>query len=266
MSDSQPVPPEAEVAAGLRAAGCVFAEDEARLLLANAATPAELARNIARRIAGFPLEHILGWVDFCGVRVSVSSGVFVPRRRTEFLVHQAVAHTAPGAVVLDLCCGCGALGMALHAALAGIRLYAADIDPAALRCARDNLAPIGGTVFGGDLFEALPPELRGRIDTLLCNAPYVPTGALRTMPPEARDHEPPASLDGGADGLAVQRRVAEGAAHWLAPGGRIFLETGVDQAERTAALLSSCGLVPRITGSAEFLATVVMAVRPPHGP
>ena len=190
----------------LRAAGCVFAEEEAALLVEVAGSPAELATMVARRAAGDPLEHVVGWAGFHGLRVAVEPGVFVPRRRTEFLVDQAVALTRPGAVVLDLCCGSGAVGAAVRAAVGGIELHAVDLDPAAVRSARRNLP--GAQVHQGDLYQPLPAELRGRVDVLLVIAPYVPTGSIALMPPEARDHEPLAALDGGADGLEVLRRVA----------------------------------------------------------
>src|SRR5947207_3551405 len=130
-----PDPPPAVVAA-LRAAGCVFAEDEAALLAAAAASEDELDAMVARRASGVPLEHVLGWAEFCGLRIAVDPGVFVPRRRTEFLVRQAVALVPPHAVVVDLCCGCGALGAAVAAAVPGVELHATDVDPAAVRCAR----------------------------------------------------------------------------------------------------------------------------------
>src|SRR5688500_18330050 len=119
------------VVATLRAAGCVFAEDEADLLLAAAADPAEVDALVARGVAGEPLEHLLGWVECCGLRLAVAPGVFVPRRRTEALVEQAVARTRPRAVVVDLCCGSGAVGAAVAAQVPDIDLHAADIDPAA---------------------------------------------------------------------------------------------------------------------------------------
>ncbi|WP_354246445.1 putative protein N(5)-glutamine methyltransferase [Arthrobacter sp. UYEF20] len=262
MSISQSVFPESAIVSKLRAAGCVFAEDEARLLLSAGATPVELARMLDRRMAGFPLEHILGWVEFCGLRIAVDTGVFVPRRRTEFLVHEATALTAPGAVVLDLCCGGGALGAALSAAVGGIEVYAADIEPAAVACARRNLAAQGGRVYEGDLFEPLPDALRGSIDILLCNTPYVPTEMIETMPPEARLHEPRVTLDGGPDGLDVQRRVAADAARWLAPGGHLLVEASENQAPRTAELFEHGGLIPRIATSEELYATVVIGTRP----
>jgi release factor glutamine methyltransferase len=192
-----------DVVTTLRAAGCVFAEDEASLLVAAAGSPAELAAMVDRRVAGLPLEHILGWAQFCGLRIAVDPGVFVPRRRTEFLVHQAVA--LGGSVVVDLCCGTAAVGAAIAAALGPVELHAVEIDPAALPCARRNVTR--GHVYEGDLFTPLPDALRGRVDLLVANAPYVPTDAIGTMPPEARDHEARVALDGGADGLDVQRRV-----------------------------------------------------------
>src|SRR4051794_17352298 len=96
---------ERSVELRLRAAGCVFAEEEARLLVEVAATAAALEDLVARRVAGEPLEQLLGWAEFCGLRIAVAPGVFVPRRRTEFLVETALPLTRPGAVVVDLCCG-----------------------------------------------------------------------------------------------------------------------------------------------------------------
>nr|WP_051299049.1 putative protein N(5)-glutamine methyltransferase [Arthrobacter castelli] len=246
----------------LRAAGCVFAEEEARLLLGSGAGTIELARMIEARTAGYPLEHILEWVEFCGLRIAVEDGVFVPRRRTEFLVHTAAQLTSPGDVVVDLCCGCGALGVALSEAVGSIELHAADIESVAVGCARRNVAPLGGWVYEGDLFEPLPDSLRGGIRTLLCNTPYVPTSSIGMMPPEARLHEPQVTLDGGPDGLEVQRRVAARAAQWLAPGGHLLVEASDDQAPVVAELFAAGGLLPRTVFSQELEATVIIGMRP----
>lgn len=243
----------------LRAAGCVFAEDEAQLLIAAAEGSAELGRMVDSRVAGLPLEQILGWAEFCGLRISVEPGVFVPRRRTEFLVRQAAALATPQAVILDLCCGTGAVGAALGALVGGGELHAADIDPAAVRCARRN---INGQVHEGDLYDALPHTLRGRVDILAVNAPYVPTDAIGMMPPEARIHEPRVALDGGADGLDVQRRVAAEALQWLAPGGHLLIETGESQSPQTAEAFTRHGLLARVVTSDELYATVVIGTRP----
>ncbi|MFC7258428.1 putative protein N(5)-glutamine methyltransferase [Streptomyces lutosisoli] len=257
------MPPLADsVVAALRSAGCVFAEDEAELILSTARTPDEVTAMVDRRVAGLPLEHVLGWAGFHGLRVSVEPGVFVPRRRTEYLVDQAVALADDASVVVDLCCGSGAVGAALAAALGGPELHAADIDPAAVRCARRNVAPFAGHVHEGDLFAALPDTLRGRVDVLAANVPYVPTEEVGLLPSEARDHEPLVALDGGDDGLDLVRRVAAEAPQWLAPGGCLLVETSEHQAPLAVEAFARSGLLARLAVSEELYANVVIGVRP----
>lgn len=258
------VPSRSAVAGRLRAAGCVFAEEEARLLTAAAASADELERMLNLRAAGHPLEYILGWAEFCGLQIAVEQGVFVPRSRTALLVREAAVLARPGAVVVDLCCGSGAVGAALAARSKAIELHAADVDPAAVRCARRNIGP-AGQVYRGDLYAALPAALRGRVEVLVANAPYVPTGDIGLMPPEARVYEPRAALDGGPDGLHLQRRVVAGAPAWLAPGGHLLLETSARQAPETAALFVRSGLVPRVARSEQLGATVVVGRLPAPG-
>jgi len=242
----------------LRAAGCVFAEDEARLLLSAARTPDELDAMVGRRLAGLPLEQVLGWAEFCGLRIIVAPGVFVPRRRTEFLVRQAVAVAGPGDVIVDLCCGAGAIGAGLAAAAGQVEVHAADIDPAAVRCARRNVPGPWGHVYQGDLYQPLPAGLRGRVGILVANVPYVPSGEIGFLPPEARAHEPRVALDGGPDGLDVLRRVAAGAPEWLRPGGHLLIETTERQAPSAQAAFAASGLTTRVAGSDDLDATVVI--------
>ena len=259
-----PPAPRPSVITRLRAAGCVFAEEEARLLAAAATTPDHLDALVDQRVSGLPLEHILGWAEFCGLRIEVDTGVFVPRRRTEFLVRQAArllgasGSTGPARVVVDLCCGSGAVGTALAALAGPVELHASDIDPAAVKCAVRNIVPLGGEVHEGNLYEPLPERLRGRVDVLAVNAPYVPSAEIGTMPQEARLHEPRVSLDGGRDGLQVQRLVAAAAPQWLAPGGYLLIETSRRQAPQTVELFISNGLTARVASSGELDATVVI--------
>jgi len=241
----------------LRAAGCVFAEDEARLLLAEASSADRLAAMVDARAAGEPLEHLLGWAEFCGMRVRVAPGVFVPRRRSELLVREAARELRPGSVVVDMCCGTGAVGLALAAAVPGIALHATDIDPAAVACAQANLRVAGGRAYAGDLFAPLPPALRGRLDVVVANAPYVPSDEIAFMPGEARDHEHRVALDGGPDGLAVQRRIIDATPDWLAPDARLLIETGRHQADRTAAAMTAAGFVARVVHDDDLAATIV---------
>lgn len=263
-----PATTDSSLVSRLRAAGCVFAEDEAALLLGavdgRPDAAAELEGLVARRVAGEPLEQLLGWAEFAGRRILLEPGVFVPRRRTELLATEAARLARSAAVnghlpvVVDLCCGAGAIGAAIADAAGPIDLVAADLDPAAVRAARRNLEPLGGRVAEGDLFDALPDDLRGRIDVLAVNAPYVPTGEIAMMPPEARDHEASMALDGGLDGLDVHRRVAASARGWLAPGGRLLIETSERQAPTTVALMEAGGLEARIVSDDEIGGTVVI--------
>jgi release factor glutamine methyltransferase len=273
---------EAAIVARLRAAGCVFAEEEARLLKTAPAAPADLAAMVDRRVAGVPLEHVLGWAEFCGLRIAVDPAVFVPRRRTECLVREAVSLARQGSasqpvVVVDLCCGSGAVGAALGAALGDIELHAADIDPAAVACARRNLTAGSGAppgceqacpepgyrahVYQGDLYDPLPSGLRGRVRILTANVPYVPTQEVAMLPAEARAHEPLAAVDGGPDGLDVLRRVAAGARSWLAPGGHLLVETSDRQAPHAAEAFARAGLTVRIASCDDLGATVVIGDR-----
>jgi len=248
----------------LRAAGCVFAEDEAALLR-ETATGAALERLVVRRIAGEPLEYLVGWVDFACVRVALDPGVFIPRQRTGLLVDLASAGLPEAGVVVDLCCGSGAVGLALAARNPGVTLHAADIDPLAVACARRNLEPLGGTVHQGDLDAALPGQLRGRVDVLVANVPYVPSTAIALMPSESRDHEPRGTVDGGADGLDVVRRLAAIAPSWLAPGGRLLFEVGEDQSAAAAVIVEHSGLTARIHHDPERAATAVSGSVHPRG-
>jgi release factor glutamine methyltransferase len=259
MSEPNPLPPvdPVDLVARLRAAGCVFAEDEARLLRAQARTPAELASMTARRVAGEPLEHVLGWAEFAGLRVAVEPGVFVPRHRSEFLVEQAAVAAPHARVVVDLCCGSGAIGAALLERLGDVELHAADIDAAAVRCARRTLAG-RAEVHRGDLYAALPASVRGRVDLLVASTPYVPADAVRLMPPEAREHEPRVALDGGSDGLDVVRRVVFDATVWLAPGGVVLVETSATQGESARSAMAAAGLDAAVLSDDDGESTAVL--------
>lgn len=248
-----------DVVLRLRAAGVVFAEEEAALL-EEAASGSALETLVARRVAGEPLEPLLGWAAFDGLRVLVDPHVFVPRRRTELLARAAAARASAGSVVVDLCCGTGAVGLAVATRVPGIELHAADVDPAAVANARRNLARVG-LVHEGDLLAALPAGLAGRVDVLAVNAPYVPSDRVQDMPREARDFEPRLALDGGEGGLAFHRRLAAEAPGWLAPGGALLIETGRTQAAWTALLLEGGGLEVDVEADDEVDGTVAVGVR-----
>jgi release factor glutamine methyltransferase len=248
----------------LRAAGCVFAEDEARLLAAEAPDEEALESMVARRVSGVPLEVVVGWAEFCGLRIPVTEGVFVPRRRTELLAQQAISHASAGDIVVELCCGTGAVSAALLAAKEGLEVYAADIDPAAVACARSYLQP-RATVLQSDLYQAFPDALRGRVGVVVANAPYVPSAELDLLPREARQFEPTFALEGGSDGLQILLRVFAEAPHWLAPGGHVLGECSEEQAPVLAEWTTSQRLTVQTVSDAESGATVVIGTSPAAG-
>jgi release factor glutamine methyltransferase len=245
---------QAQATAALRAAGCVFAEAEARMIIeAAAGRPADIDRMVARRCAGEPLEVVVGFADFAGVRVTVDPGVFVPRARSVALVEVAVAELATVDVddrlIVDLGCGTGALAAALLARLP-VTVFAIDCDPAALACAARNL-PTPATVLLGDDLDALPGRLRGRVRAVLANLPYVPTDAIALLPREARDFEPATALDGGPDGLRPFASAITRAREWLHPNGCYLAEVNENQIAAATAIATAAGYRVRSTVDAE---------------
>jgi release factor glutamine methyltransferase len=227
----------------LRAAGCVYAEDEARLLIEAGG---DLTGLVARRVAGEPLEWILGWAHFGtedgdGIRVGVAPGVFVPRGRTIELALAAAELLPAYGVAVDLCCGSGAITAYLHHAVPGASYYAADVDPVAVACAAENL-PFA-VVVQGDLFAPLAEELRGTVDVITANTPYVPSDQVALMPVDAKDYEPLHTLDGGPDGLDLLRRISAEASFWLRPGGTLLIEIAESQYDVARTAFEKAGLI-----------------------
>ncbi|WP_244906732.1 putative protein N(5)-glutamine methyltransferase [Neobacillus soli] len=245
----------------LRTEGCIFAEEETQLLTSEARSIEELMNMVEKRVSGLPLEYVLGFTEFCGLRIEVEQGVFIPRRRTEFLVQQAKVLTRPNDIILDLCCGSGAVGAAIATDLKKILLHSVDIDPIAVQCASSNITKIGGHVYQGHLYDALPHSLRGQVNIIVANAPYVPTDSVKLLPRESRLYEPKVALDGGKDGLDLHRLVAENALHWLVPGGHLLIETSEMQGEKTFEIFVKAGLITKIVRDEELDATVVIGTK-----
>ena len=244
----------------LAAAGCVSARAEADWLLEEAVDEESLRAMVARRVAGEPLQYVIGWAPFGPLRLVVGPGVFVPRPETEGLADRAATRlrsrpeppegsgeplggTRVRPIAVDVCTGSGAIACFLAAEVPGARVLATELDPGALAWARRNADRYGVELLAGDLDEPLLAALAGRVDVLCANVPYVPSGAIATLPTDVRDHEPRLALDGGPDGLDVLRRLVARAGHWLAPGGGLLCEIGEDQAETGVALLTAAGLV-----------------------
>jgi release factor glutamine methyltransferase len=223
----------------LAGGGCVAPEAEADALIeASAEGVGPVDELVARRVRGEPLPWITGRVRFCGVRVRVDPGVFVPRPHTEALARHAAGLLPDAGIAVDLCTGSGAVAAVLRAAHPGARIYATDVDPRAVACARRNRVE----AFEGDLDEPLPGSLRGTVDVLTAVVPYVPTEELHLLPGDVIANEPRHALDGGPGGTAVLLRAAEAAGRLLASGGVVILELGGDQSDAVKSALGRVGL------------------------
>lgn len=228
-------PTAGDVARRLAAAGCVAAEEEAAELLAAAPDAATLAAWLARREAGEPLAWITGAVTFCGRRVRVVPGVYVPRPQTEELARLAAGVLRRRGRAVDLCTGTGAVAAHLAAERPEATVVAVDVDERAAACARLNRV----RAVVGDLDGPLRPG--PEFDVVTAVAPYVPTDDLPFLPADVRHHEPLLALDGGADGLDVVRRVVGAAGRLLRPGGWLLVEVGGSQDEALGPELAAYG-------------------------
>lgn len=205
---------------------------------------AEYDDRIARRAARVPLPHILGWQEFCGLRLAVDSRVLIPRWDSEPLCEALAAEVCPASRLADLGTGSGALAAAIAQLCPTAEVWAVDDDRHALAVASRNFRALGLAerihAVHGDLAEPLLSDgLAGTFDGVISNPPYIPTGVLATLEPEVRCHEPRHALDGGADGLRVIARVVPACANLLRPGGVAVIECGDDQAAAVAALVDT---------------------------
>ena len=227
------------VVSALAEGGCVAPPEEAdALFLASSEGVGRIEDLVARRLSGEPLAWIIGSVVFCGVRVHVDPGVFVPRPHSEAMAQRAISLLPAGGIAVDLCTGSGAVAAVLTSAHPQATVVATDIDPVVVAYASRN----GVSALVGDLDEPLPPSLRGLVDVMTAVVPYVPTEELPFLPRDVLANEPHAALDGGPRGTTVLVRAAEAAARWLGPGGSVLLELGGDQAGEVATALEDVGL------------------------
>jgi release factor glutamine methyltransferase len=222
----------------LTEAGCVAPHEEADELIRAAAGDRDVLDDlVSRRTEGEPIAWLTGWVMFCGVRLFVAPGVYVPRWQTEPLARRAITLLPPAGVAVDLCTGVGAIAAVLAAAVPTSQVLATDLDDGAVRCARRN----GVEVFEGFLDDPLPRSIEHRVDVLTAVVPYVPTDSLRLLPRDVQAFEPRRALDGGVDGTDLLGEVVRRSVGWLAPGGWLLLEVGGDQAEPIGRLLHELG-------------------------
>ena len=227
-----------QLADRLAAAGFLSAREEAEELEARAGGDNRLLEELVeRRLSGEPLAWLVGTAAFCGLRVRVDPGVYVPRPHTDALALRAVERLPAQGTAVDLCTGSGAVAAVLVDRRPAATVIAADVDERAVACARSN----GVDARRGDLFDPLPAALRGRIDVVTAVVPYVPTAALAWLQRDTFAHESALAYDGGPDGTAILRRVLEGSRGVLRPGGALLLELGGDQAALLAGDLARLG-------------------------
>ncbi len=208
---------------------------------------------VRRRAAGEPLQTILGETEFHSRVFKVAPGVFIPRPETERLVEIAVELINPpdrrllAPVAVEIGCGTGVIGICLALEIPRLVVEAVDIDPAAVELTRHNAHKLGVEarvhVHQGSRFDPLPRHLRGKVDLLVSNPPYIPSDDIAGLQTEVKDHDPLAALDGGRDGLDFYRALAHAQGQWVRPGGWIALEIGADQGEAVTEILTASGAV-----------------------
>jgi release factor glutamine methyltransferase len=197
---------------------------------------------VARRAAREPLQHLTGTAAFRHVELAVGPGVFVPRPETELLAGWAIeqASLVPSPVVVDLCTGSGAIARAVADEVPGAEVHAVELDEGALAWAERNLAGTGVDLRHGDLATACD-DLRGSVDVVVCNPPYIPLEAWESVAAEARDHDPHLALFSGQDGLDAMRVLERRAALLLRPGGVVGAEHADVQGQSAPALFAATG-------------------------
>jgi len=216
---------------------------------------------VGRRLAGVPLQHLEGTVQFGPIELRTDRRALVPRPETERLWEEGVAalgEAGPGTVIVDLCTGSGNLALAFQHQFPQARVVATDLSSDALALAEENADALGlGVTFlKGDLFEALPVELYERVDLLVTNPPYVAESEFDRLPVDVRDHDPRQALVAGPRGDEMLVRIADEAYWWMGTGGWLFCEIGETQSERALDLFGSyldVEVRPDLTGRPRIL-------------
>ncbi|HWC13320.1 MAG TPA: peptide chain release factor N(5)-glutamine methyltransferase [Actinomycetota bacterium] len=241
---------EEQVQAVLADAVVNIGPQEARWIAEAAADEQEALELAARRSRGEPLQYLLGSAQFRHIELEVGPGVFIPRPETELIAERAIELLPQGGTLVDLGTGSGAIALAVAHERPDATVLATEADPGALRWAIRNRDRIAAAVqmFQGDLFDGLPADLRGCVDVVVSNPPYVALERKDILPIDVRDHEPERALYGGADGMLVTTRLVRDARSWLKPGGWVVLEMSEQQQEVMTSLLEELGYEEIVIG------------------
>lgn len=217
--------------------------DKTALILAESVSAAALDTFdalVRMRASGVPLQHLEGSVQFGPLELICDARALIPRPETEELWELVTSLVSAPSIIVDLCTGGGCLALALKHAFPAARVVGSDLSADALSLASDNvsLTGLGVELFPGDLFGALPDELRGTVDLIVSNPPYLATAELADLQPEVAVHDPTMALVAGVDGDEVLTRMAAGIGDWLAPGGVVAVEIGASQGPRAMELFA----------------------------
>ena len=207
---------------------------------------------VRRRAQGEPLQKILGETEFYSRVFKVEPGVFIPRPETERLVEEAVTLVAPpdrrllAPVAVEIGCGTGIIGISLALDVPRLNVYATDVNPAAIQLTKHNAHTLGAEprvhVLQGNRFDPLPDHLKGQVDLVVSNPPYIRAADIPGLAIEVSGHDPAEALDGGQDGLVFYRALASKLGDWLRPGGHVAVEIGDDQGQDVEDIFSASGL------------------------
>lgn len=215
-------------------------------LYASPEREAQVRRLVERRMAGEPVAYLIGEWEFYGLPLDISQDVLIPRADTEVLAEQAIAYiqTLGECRVLDLCAGSGCVGLAIASQAPQARVVLGEIDDSALKICRQNIRrnSLSARVMPIQMdAREKPARSLGEFQCIVSNPPYIPTGDIAGLEASVRDYEPHMALDGGADGMDFYRSIAEQWKEALTPGGRIYLEVGIGQADSVLRLMRSQG-------------------------
>lgn len=238
----------------MRAGGIESPEAEARWI-EEGAGGRDVDELVRRRLAGEPLQYVLGTTAFRRLELKVGPGVFIPRPETEVVAEHAMGRLPQGGILVDLCTGSGAIALSVADERPDARVVASELSPTAAQWATSNRDALGLRVdiYSGDLFESLPSDLAGRADVVVSNPPYVDPSERPMLPPDVVDHEPAEALFAPGEGTAVISRIAAEAPTWLRPDGWLVLEIGETQGYAVAEILQTAGFAdvsiePDLTG------------------
>ncbi len=215
-------------------------------LYASPEREAQVRRLVERRMAGEPVAYLIGEWEFYGLPLDISQDVLIPRTDTEVLAEQAIAYiqTLGDCRVLDLCAGSGCVGLAIASQSPQARVVLGEIDDSALKICRQNIRrnSLSARVMPIQMdAREKPARSLGEFQCIVSNPPYIPTGDIAGLEASVRDYEPHMALDGGADGMDFYRSIAEQWKEALTPGGRIYFEVGIGQADAVLRLMRSQG-------------------------